>query len=65
MELTPKAAREMDERFNLQHEALRIFSLVVAEWKSDPLSVQCFDSRIVEQAKAIDERLKKLDPFYL
>lgn len=28
-----------------------VLDLVVAEWESDPMSVQCFDLRIVERAK--------------
>lgn len=62
--MTNKAIQQMDERFNLQHEALDIFRAVVSEWKSDPTSVQCFDLRIVERALYIDARLKEIDPFY-
>lgn len=58
--LTDKAQREMEERFKLESEALRIFDLVVAEWESDPTSVQCFDLRIVQRAKEIKARLKKI-----
>lgn len=32
-----------------QHE---ILSLIVAEFKSDPMSVQCFDQRIVDRSIA-------------
>lgn len=60
--LTPKAEREMEERWKLEKEALRIFDLVVAEWESDPTSVQCFDLRIVQRAKEIKARLKKVTP---
>jgi hypothetical protein len=60
--LTPKAEREMEERFKLEKEALQILDVVVAEWASDPLSVQCFDLRIVERAKFIVKRLKELAP---
>lgn len=60
--LTPKAEREMEERFKLEKDALRLLGIVVAEWKSDPLSVQCFDLRIVEEAKMVVERLEKLRP---
>ena len=48
------------ERNKLQLEALGIFKQVVAEWKSDYMSVQCFDLRIVTRAVEIDERLKEL-----
>lgn len=60
--LTEKAQREMEERFALQREALQILDAVVAEWESDPTSVQCFDLRMVERAKAINKRLKELTP---
>ena len=62
--MTTQAARAMDERFELQGRALDIFKLVVAEWKSDPQSVQCFDLRIVEEAKLIDAKLTRLNPLY-
>jgi hypothetical protein len=55
--------RELDERYKLELEALDIFDLVVSEWTSDPMSVQCFDLRIVERAKYISARLKKLKLF--
>ena len=48
------------ERNKLQFEALGIFKEVVGEWKSDPMSVQCFDLRIVTRALEIDNRLKEL-----
>jgi len=62
--MTTQAERAMDERFELQGRALDIFKLVVAEWKSDPHSVQCFDLRVVEEAKLIDAKLKRLNPLY-
>lgn len=43
-ELTPKAQREMEEAWNLRREAVILLGHVVAEWESDPKSVQCFDS---------------------
>ena len=60
--LTDKAVAELEEIYKLKYEALRLLDLVVAEWGSDPLSVQCFDLRIVERAKYVIARLKKLDP---
>jgi hypothetical protein len=61
--LTAKAQREMEEVWNLRREALRLLRLVIAEWESDPVSTQCFDSRIVTRAKEVSERLRKLDLF--
>jgi len=63
--LTPKAEREMEEHFKLQREAVELLELVVAEWSSDPMSVQCFDLRIVNRAKCVTERLRKLKPTWL
>ncbi len=34
-------------------DLLEILSLIVSEFKSDPMSVQCFDLRLVERAKRI------------
>jgi len=36
----------------------RLMQLVVSEWRSDPLSVQCFDLRIVEEARALVEQIQ-------
>lgn len=58
--LTDKAIKEIEEGFDLDREAWRILDLVVAEWNSDPMSVQCFDLRIVERAKVIVARHKQL-----
>ena len=60
--LTPEAERKMDDIFRLRHDAVRLLDLVVAEWNSDPMSVQCFDKRIVDEARYVIARLKKLDP---
>jgi hypothetical protein len=59
-ELTEKAQRQIEEKWRLQRAAVRLLGLVVAEWKSDPVSVQCFDLRIVEDAKTVIARLEKL-----
>jgi hypothetical protein len=61
--LTPKKEREIEELWDLRREAVRLLDQVVAEWKSDPMSVQCFDLRLVERAKYVTERVKKLDVF--
>lgn len=59
--LTDKAARAIEEGFDLNREAWRLLDLIVAEWNSDPMSVQCFDLRIVEQAKTAVKRRKEID----
>lgn len=57
-----------DPDYEDQREALVLLDLIVAEFVSDPMSVQCFDLRIVERAKALiakrrqEERLGRLPP---
>lgn len=41
------------------HEAFRLLDLINAEFQSDPMSVQCFDLRIVERVKQCVERRKR------
>jgi len=48
-----QSANLLEQKWKLESEALEIFKLVVAEWESDPMSVQCFDLRIVEKAKYV------------
>lgn len=63
-ELTEKAQKEMLKRAKLERRGLEILDLVAAEWKSDPMSVQCFDARIVKEAIEITEELKTLTSFF-
>lgn len=63
MHLTDKAIREQEELFRLRAEAIYLLGQVVAEWVSDPLSVQCFDLRMVERSKCVLKRIKELDLF--
>ncbi len=42
-------------------EALRLLDLIDAEFRSDPMSVQCFDLRIVEQVKQCVQLRKRLE----
>ena len=60
-ELTEKAQREIEEGFELNREAWHLLALVVMEWTSDPMSVQCFDLRIVERAKQAIKRRREID----
>ena len=59
-QLTPKAEKEMEEKWVLEREAVELLGAVVSEWSSDPLSVQCFDLRMVKRAKEVVTRLGKL-----
>jgi len=58
--MTRKAQAEAEERFTLEREAEKLLGLVAAEFRSDPMSVQCFDSRIVERVIAVSKRLDQL-----
>lgn len=60
-DLTIKTQRLMEERWDLQRNAIKLLDMVVAEWSSDPTSVQCFDLRMVNEAKETMARLKVLD----
>lgn len=62
--LTDKAQRDAERRFEIDDRLLEIMGLVVAEWESDPMSVQCFDLRIVAEARALwAERKTRPLPF--
>lgn len=42
-----------------EREMFAVLDLIVMEWKTDPMSVQCFDLRLVERAKAVVEAYRK------
>jgi hypothetical protein len=49
---------QMERRFDALREAELLIDLVAAEFESDPMSVQCFDLRIVERVKRCAATLK-------
>ncbi len=49
--LSSKYEKLMEENFVNTDEAFALLDLIVCEWNSDPMSVQCFDLRLVERAK--------------
>ena len=61
--LKPRAERELESGFALKCDGMRLLGLVVAEWKSDPMSVQCFDLRIVEEAKRVVAEYERLPEY--
>lgn len=62
--LTEEAAKDIEKGFDRTRRAWQILDLVVAEWESDPASVQCFDLRLVDEARNIVRKQKKsLDPY--
>ena len=48
-----------DPVYENEKEAMRVLALIVAEFTSDPMSVQCFDLRIVERAKQVIENRER------
>ena len=60
--LTPQAQNEIERMWMLRREAVRVLGLIVAEFKSDPQAVQCFDLRVVKRA---EECIKELEPLEL
>ena len=62
--LTKKAQADAERRFEIDHRLLEIMGLVVSEWQSDPMSVACFDLRIVREATELwaERKLRPL-PF--
>lgn len=59
--LTPKAQAHMERGFQLRQDCVDMLTQVVAEWESDPMSVQCFDARLVERARRTVAELKQRD----
>lgn len=49
--LTVKAMREIEDGFRNDREAHDLLAIIDAEFRSDPLSVQCFDLRIVDRVR--------------
>lgn len=48
----------------LKDRAAQLLDITVSEWKSDPMSVQCFDLRIVNEAKVIVAKLRDMNELY-
>lgn len=44
-----KEEAQMERRFVALREAEVLLDLVAAEFRSDPMSVQCFDARVVQR----------------
>lgn len=64
--LSDKAQREIESSFDNVREAFRLLDLIDAEFRTDPMSVQCFDLRIVERVRhcvAKQKDLARRNPF--
>jgi len=49
--VTPEFEREIEESFDNTREAFALLGIICAEFQSDPMSVQCFDLRVVERVR--------------
>lgn len=56
---TSKYVQIMEGNFANIDEAFILLDLIEAEFNSDPLSVQCFDLRIVERVKFCNARRRE------
>ncbi len=62
--LSDKASRELAEQQTADDRVWQIMDIICAEWQTDPISVQCFDLRLVEEAIALVKKRKAMkDPF--
>lgn len=59
--LTPKAQKQLDAEVDCYTEAFRLLRIIDAEFRSDPMSTQCFDLRIVERVRKCVERRAELE----
>ena len=59
--LTDRATADLEEAHDLNKVAWHILASVVMKWETDPMSVHCFDLRMVALAKEIVARRKELD----
>lgn len=62
--LTDEAFKDLCKQQDADKRVWEILDIIVAEFETDPTSVQCFDLRIVEEAKKLVRDRKKMnDPF--
>lgn len=47
--------------FDNERRALKVLALIVVEFETDPMSVQCFDLRTVQEAKETVAERKRLE----
>lgn len=59
-QFSDSVVKAIEEGFELRREALVVLDLIVAEFNSDPMSVQCFDLRTVKRAQEVMKNLKAL-----
>lgn len=47
--------------FDLYDRAFKVLDLIAAEFDSDPMSVQCFDLRVVNEAKLVVSERRRME----
>lgn len=64
--MKPAYEKQLTEEVDNWHEAFELLGIIDAEFRSDPMSVQCFDLRVVERVRncvAKYAELKKQNPY--
>lgn len=64
LRLSQKAEHEIEAGWRNDVEAHTLLDLINAEFQSDPMSVQCFDLRVVERVKVCVAKRKKFEDEY-
>lgn len=59
-EMTAEGRAALEEAVENSREAHRLLRLINAEFMSDPMSVQCFDLRVVDRVKICIETRDRL-----
>jgi len=62
--LNNQGIKKMEKKFARDRRIWDLIDLIVAEWDSDPMSVQCFDLRIVQEIKQLLSEHKKEETFF-
>lgn len=61
LRLSPSEERRHDDNFTNIEEAFALLDLINAEFTSDPMSVQCFDLRVVQRVALCVAKRKKFE----
>ena len=56
----PELVREIEEEFDANKRVWELMAIITAEFESDPMSVQCFDSLVVQEAVDLVRKKRKM-----
>ena len=59
--ITPAEERAVEKGWELDARAWRALQLIASEFETDPMSVQCFDLRLVEETKTLVREAREND----